>query len=69
LRPTEGGRLFDVDGRSYLDFGAAWGLAGLGYSNEGENPLDLDGFLHAVDSARPCPYPLVDALAGRLSQH
>src|SRR5215207_10736485 len=30
----EGGRLFDVDGRSYLDFGAAWSLAGLGYSNE-----------------------------------
>src|SRR3712207_8008536 len=26
--------LFDVDGRSYLDFGAAWSLAGLGYSNE-----------------------------------
>lgn len=30
----EGGRLFDVDGRSYLDFGAAWSLAGLGYSND-----------------------------------
>src|SRR5215218_4291741 len=30
----EGGRLFDADGRSYLDFGAAWALAGLGYSNE-----------------------------------
>jgi 4-aminobutyrate aminotransferase len=30
----EGGRLFDVDGRPYLDFGAAWALAGLGYSNE-----------------------------------
>jgi 4-aminobutyrate aminotransferase len=30
----EGGRLFDVDGQSYLDFGAAWALAGLGYSNE-----------------------------------
>src|SRR5215207_10277251 len=30
----EEGRLFDVDGRSYLDFGAAWSLAGLGYSNE-----------------------------------
>ena len=30
----EGGRLFDVDGRSYLDFSAAWALAGLGYSNE-----------------------------------
>ncbi len=30
----EDGRLFDVDGRSYLDFGAAWSLAGLGYSNE-----------------------------------
>jgi 4-aminobutyrate aminotransferase len=30
----EGGRLFDVDGRSYIDFGAAWSLAGLGYSNE-----------------------------------
>ena len=30
----DGGRLFDVDGRSYLDFGAAWALAGLGYSNE-----------------------------------
>jgi 4-aminobutyrate aminotransferase len=30
----EGGWLCDVDGRSYLDFGAAWALAGLGYSNE-----------------------------------
>lgn len=30
----EGGRLFDVDGRDYLDFSAAWALAGLGYSNE-----------------------------------
>src|SRR5918997_5103103 len=30
----EGGRLYDVDGRSYLDFGAAWSLAGLGYSND-----------------------------------
>jgi 4-aminobutyrate aminotransferase len=30
----EGGRLFDVDGRSYLDFGAGWALAGLGYSNQ-----------------------------------
>jgi 4-aminobutyrate aminotransferase len=30
----EGGRLFDADGRAYLDFGAAWSLAGLGYSNE-----------------------------------
>jgi 4-aminobutyrate aminotransferase len=30
----EGGRLFGADGRSYLDFGAAWALAGLGYSNE-----------------------------------
>src|SRR5918994_2885413 len=29
-----GGRLFDVDGRSYLDFGSAWALASLGYSNE-----------------------------------
>ncbi|HEX2280607.1 MAG TPA: aspartate aminotransferase family protein [Thermomicrobiales bacterium] len=31
---AEAGRLFDLDGRSYLDFGAAWSLAGLGYSNE-----------------------------------
>jgi 4-aminobutyrate aminotransferase len=30
----DGARLFDVDGRSYLDFGAAWSLAGLGYSND-----------------------------------
>ena len=30
----EGGRLFDVDGRDYFDFSAAWALAGLGYSNE-----------------------------------
>jgi 4-aminobutyrate aminotransferase len=29
----EGPRLFDTDGRSYLDFGASWALAGLGYSN------------------------------------
>lgn len=30
----EGARLSDADGRGYLDFGAAWALAGLGYSNE-----------------------------------
>jgi 4-aminobutyrate aminotransferase len=30
----DGGYLFDVDGRRYLDFGASWALAGLGYSNE-----------------------------------
>jgi 4-aminobutyrate aminotransferase len=30
----EGARLNDADGRSYLDFSAAWALAGLGYSNE-----------------------------------
>ncbi len=30
----EGVRLFDVDGRRYLDFGSGWALAGLGYSNE-----------------------------------
>lgn len=30
----EGAHLFDVDGRRYLDFGAGWALAGLGYSNE-----------------------------------
>jgi 4-aminobutyrate aminotransferase len=30
----EGGRIFDVDGRSYLDFAAVWCLSGLGYSNE-----------------------------------
>jgi 4-aminobutyrate aminotransferase len=30
----QGARLLDVDGRSYLDFGASWALAGLGYSNE-----------------------------------
>ena len=29
----EGVRLFDVDGRRYLDFGSGWALAGLGYSN------------------------------------
>jgi 4-aminobutyrate aminotransferase len=30
----DGGRLCDVDGRRYLDFGSGWALAGLGYSNE-----------------------------------
>src|SRR5215217_2854912 len=30
----EGSRLYDVDGRTYLDFGAGWALAGLGYSNQ-----------------------------------
>ncbi|MGH2615467.1 MAG: aspartate aminotransferase family protein [Thermomicrobiales bacterium] len=29
-----GGRVTDIDGRSYLDFAAVWCLAGLGYSNE-----------------------------------
>lgn len=30
----EGARLVDLDGRRYLDFGAGWALAGLGYSNQ-----------------------------------
>lgn len=30
----DGAHLFDVDGKKYLDFGAGWALAGLGYSNE-----------------------------------
>lgn len=30
----EGARLIDPDGKSYLDFGSAWALAGLGYSNQ-----------------------------------
>jgi 4-aminobutyrate aminotransferase len=30
----EGAYLFDVEGRRYLDFGAGWSLAHLGYSNE-----------------------------------
>src|SRR5690349_18331758 len=30
----EGARLIDADGRAYLDFGAGWALAGLGYSNQ-----------------------------------
>src|SRR4051794_3916536 len=34
LERGEGARLYDADGRDYLDFGAAWALAGLGYSNE-----------------------------------
>jgi 4-aminobutyrate aminotransferase len=34
----DGGRLFDLDGRSYLDFGASWALVGLGYSNERVQP-------------------------------
>ena len=29
-----GARIYDVEGRSYLDFGASWSLAHLGYSNE-----------------------------------
>src|SRR4051794_8364163 len=34
LERGEGSRLYDADGRGYLDFGAGWALAGLGYSNE-----------------------------------
>src|SRR3712207_9474251 len=34
LERGEGPYLFDVEGRRYLDFGAGWALAGLGYSNE-----------------------------------
>jgi 4-aminobutyrate aminotransferase len=30
----EGGRVFDAEGRSYLDFAAFWCLSGLGYSND-----------------------------------
>src|ERR1700712_2723777 len=29
----EGVYLFDVEGKRYLDFGAGWALAGLGYSD------------------------------------
>jgi 4-aminobutyrate aminotransferase len=34
LERGEGPYLFDVDGKRYLDFGAGWALAGLGYSDE-----------------------------------
>lgn len=34
LERGDGPRLIDADGRAYLDFGAGWALAGLGYSNE-----------------------------------
>lgn len=34
LSHGEGARLFDTDGRSFIDFGAAWSAAGLGYSNQ-----------------------------------
>jgi 4-aminobutyrate aminotransferase len=30
----DGANLFDVDGKRYIDFGAAWSAAGLGYSNQ-----------------------------------
>ena len=33
LERGEGPYLFDVEGKRYLDFGAGWALAGLGYSN------------------------------------
>ena len=33
LARGEGAHLFDEDGKRYLDFGAAWALAGLGYSD------------------------------------
>lgn len=42
----EGPYLFDVDGRRYLDFGAGWALAGLGYDNAnvlGAIKRQLDG--------------------------
>jgi 4-aminobutyrate aminotransferase len=29
----EGARLWDAEGREYLDFGAGWSVAHLGYSN------------------------------------
>src|SRR3989304_7528505 len=29
----EGARIWDTDGREYLDFGAGWSVAHLGYSN------------------------------------
>jgi len=34
LSHGEGANLFDTDGKRYVDFGAAWSAAGLGYSNE-----------------------------------
>ena len=30
---AEGARVYDPDGRGYLDFGAGWGVASLGYNN------------------------------------
>src|SRR4051812_26341945 len=34
LAEGDGCRLIDADGRRFLDFGSAWALAGLGYSNQ-----------------------------------
>ncbi len=34
LERGEGVYLFDIEGKRYLDFGAGWALAGLGYSDE-----------------------------------
>jgi 4-aminobutyrate aminotransferase len=33
LSHGEGAHLYDTDGKQYIDFGAAWSAAGLGYSN------------------------------------
>ncbi len=33
LSHGDGARMFDLDGRSYIDFGGSWSVAGLGYSN------------------------------------
>lgn len=50
---AEGSRLFDADGRRYLDFGAAWSVAHLGYSNTDVrqaiiDQLDKSGFAGLV---------------------
>jgi 4-aminobutyrate aminotransferase len=65
----EGARLFDEDGRSYLDFGAGWALAGLGYNDRRvrdavSRQLDHATFAGLVSSINRPAVDLAERLVG-----
>lgn len=74
LERGEGARLYDVDGRSYLDFGSAWALAGLGYSNERvrdaiKRQLDLTTFGGLLSGANIPATDLAERLVSIVPGH
>ena len=65
----EGSRLFDADGRSYLDFGASWALTHLGYDSEAvrravADQLGRTTFAGIVSAVSRPPVELAERLCG-----